>query len=29
MTCPWHGYRFDAKTGRCVSGQIRGWIERG
>ena len=25
MTCPWHGYRFDARTGKCVSGQIKGW----
>ena len=25
ITCPWHGYRFDAATGRCVSGQIVGW----
>lgn len=25
ITCPWHGYRFDAVTGRCVSGQIAGW----
>ena len=25
MTCPWHGYRFDAQTGKCVSGQIKGW----
>lgn len=25
MTCPWHGYRFDARTGQCVSGQIKGW----
>lgn len=21
VTCPWHGYRFDVRTGRCVSGQ--------
>lgn len=28
MTCPWHGYRFDARTGACVSGQIRGWVNR-
>ena len=27
MTCPWHGYRFDARTGQCLSGQIRGWRE--
>jgi hypothetical protein len=20
VTCPWHGYRFDLRTGRCVSG---------
>lgn len=25
ITCPWHGYRFDAVTGRCVSGQGVGW----
>jgi len=25
MTCPWHGYRFDARTGQCLSGQIKGW----
>lgn len=25
MTCPWHGYRFDAATGKCISGQIPGW----
>ena len=25
MTCPWHGYRFDARTGKCLSGQIKGW----
>ncbi len=25
MTCPWHGYRFDARTGRCVTGRIKGW----
>jgi nitrite reductase/ring-hydroxylating ferredoxin subunit len=21
VTCPWHGYRFDAKTGNCLTGQ--------
>jgi nitrite reductase/ring-hydroxylating ferredoxin subunit len=21
VRCPWHGYRFDAKTGACVTGQ--------
>jgi nitrite reductase/ring-hydroxylating ferredoxin subunit len=21
VTCPWHGYRFDVRTGRCLSGQ--------
>jgi nitrite reductase/ring-hydroxylating ferredoxin subunit len=21
VTCPWHGYRFDVRTGRCASGQ--------
>ena len=25
MTCPWHGYQFDARTGKCLSGQIKGW----
>ncbi len=25
LTCPWHGYRFDVRTGRCVSGQACGW----
>jgi phenylpropionate dioxygenase-like ring-hydroxylating dioxygenase large terminal subunit len=25
ITCPWHGYRFDVRTGRCVSGQRCGW----
>ena len=25
IQCPWHGYRFDARTGACVSGQIKGW----
>jgi nitrite reductase/ring-hydroxylating ferredoxin subunit len=25
VTCPWHGYRFDARTGRCVSGQACAW----
>ena len=30
VTCPWHGYQFDVKTGACVSGQIRGWkLEEG
>lgn len=28
MTCPWHGFRFDARTGACLSGQIRGWTPR-
>ncbi len=22
VRCPWHGYRFDAKTGACLSGQL-------
>lgn len=22
VTCPWHGYRFDAKSGACLSGQL-------
>ena len=26
LTCPWHGYRFDAATGQCLSGQIKGWL---
>ena len=21
VTCPWHGYRFDAKSGACLTGQ--------
>jgi nitrite reductase/ring-hydroxylating ferredoxin subunit len=25
VTCPWHGYRFDVRTGQCVSGQECGW----
>jgi len=25
ITCPWHGYAFDVRTGHCVSGQIGGW----
>lgn len=25
IICPWHGYRFDVRTGACVSGQIKGW----
>ncbi len=25
ITCPWHGYQFDAASGRCLSGQIAGW----
>lgn len=25
VTCRWHGYQFDARTGRCVSGQRCGW----
>ena len=25
VTCPWHGYRFDVRTGRCVSGATCGW----
>ena len=20
LVCPWHGYRFDVRTGECVSG---------
>ena len=28
MICPWHGYRFDARTGQCLSGQISGWTNR-
>jgi nitrite reductase/ring-hydroxylating ferredoxin subunit len=27
ITCPWHGYRFDATSGRCLSGQIAGWAD--
>ena len=29
ITCPWHGYRFDVRTGACVSGQIKGWRSGG
>ncbi len=25
VECRWHGYRFDVRTGRCVSGQKCGW----
>ncbi len=25
VTCPWHGYRFDARTGLCISGQSCSW----
>jgi nitrite reductase/ring-hydroxylating ferredoxin subunit len=25
LTCPWHGYRFDARTGDCVSGPACRW----
>ena len=25
VACPWHGYRFDVRTGRCVSGQTAAW----
>lgn len=25
LACPWHGYRFDVRTGRCISGQAAGW----
>lgn len=25
VTCPWHGYRFDARTGKCVSGAQCNW----
>lgn len=25
ITCPWHGYRFDVRSGRCVSGGACGW----
>jgi nitrite reductase/ring-hydroxylating ferredoxin subunit len=25
IQCPWHGYRFDVRTGVCLSGQIKGW----
>ena len=27
VTCPWHGYRFDAATGRCVIGATCSWRE--
>ncbi|QLC25176.1 Rieske (2Fe-2S) protein [Parasphingopyxis algicola] len=25
ITCPWHGYRFDIVTGKCISGAACGW----
>jgi nitrite reductase/ring-hydroxylating ferredoxin subunit len=25
IQCPWHGYRFDVRTGLCVSGRVKGW----
>ncbi len=25
ITCPWHGYRFDVASGKCVSGADCGW----
>jgi nitrite reductase/ring-hydroxylating ferredoxin subunit len=25
LTCPWHGYRFDVRTGQCISGQDCSW----
>ena len=25
ITCPWHGFRFDVRTGRCVNGQSCRW----
>ncbi len=28
ITCPWHGFRFDAGSGRCVSGADCGWVSR-
>ena len=28
ITCPWHGYRFDAATGAGVSDQACGWRRR-
>lgn len=28
IQCPWHGFRFDVRSGKCVSGQIRGWVQR-
>ena len=28
INCPWHGYRFDAATGTCVSGHAPGWQRR-
>ena len=24
VTCPWHGWRFDARTGACVGAPGRG-----
>ena len=28
MTCPWHGYRFDVRTGRAIDGQACRWAVR-
>ncbi len=25
ITCPWHGYRFDVESGKCVSGAQCSW----
>jgi nitrite reductase/ring-hydroxylating ferredoxin subunit len=25
ITCPWHGYRFDIASGKCISGAQCGW----
>lgn len=26
ITCRWHGYQFDTRTGRCLRGRIKGWV---
>ena len=28
LTCPWHGFRFDVRTGRAVDGHDCGWARQ-